>query len=178
MIPAAAYCTAFTPMSGKPHHAYMPCRRRPDNQPDLYSRSPALSPAVPVAPTTPSITASVAALAELDDAGLARLITAALKEGQRRLYPSFGTSAVIDPALVAAIGTNQAPASAQAAQGLERGGTGARPNQLGPDRVGSWCEAGLDCSGVWYTGSRHAPLATAHHVGLERSRHSGATFGL
>ena len=33
-------------------------------------------------------------------------------------YPSFGTGAVIDPALVAAIGTNQAPASAQAAQGL------------------------------------------------------------
>jgi hypothetical protein len=73
---------------------------------------------VPVAPTTPSITASVDALSELDDAGLARLITAALKEGQHLLYPSFGTGAVIDPALVAAIGTNQAPASAQAAQGL------------------------------------------------------------
>ena len=70
---------------GKPHHAYTPCRHRPDNQSDLYSRSPALSPAVSVAPTTLRMIDSVAALAELDDAGLARLITAALKEGQRRL---------------------------------------------------------------------------------------------
>ena len=61
---------------------------------------------------------SVDELAELDDAGLARLITAALKERQRLLYPRFGTGAVIDPALVAAVRPHQAPTSAQTAQGL------------------------------------------------------------
>ena len=96
----------------------MPRRRRHDSQPDLFSQPPALSPTEPVASTMPRTADPVAALAELDDAGLTRLITATLGEGRRRLIRAAETGAVIDPALVAAIGPYQAPASAQPAQGV------------------------------------------------------------
>jgi hypothetical protein len=132
---------------------------RPDNQPDLYSRSPALSPAVPVAPTTLRMIHSVAALAELDDAGLARLITAALKEGQRLLYPSFGTGAVIDSALVRG---HQAPASAQAAQGLS-------VEELAPAQI-SLARTALAA------GVSPAWIAREFDVRLGRNHHGGVIF--